>query len=123
MTTEIMYDVDAGRWEPEGDRNYKYSSTFLTLDEAVAAYQKCKGYPWAVLSMRMVIDDEPCNTVYVFGKETYWQDVFCVFNEGRINWTQAYEELMSRVGMTQEEALCCLAEHFDQRAPIEALPC
>lgn len=115
---EIIYDIDAGRWEPEGDRNYKYSDCADTLEEAIAKFSKCKGYPWAVLSMRMSVDGVAQDTVYIYGQRTYWQDVLSNFNGGRYNWTEAYEALMREVGMSQEEALTCLAEHFDHRAPI-----
>lgn len=44
-----------------------------------------------------------------------WQDIHAQFSQGRLSWTEAFDALMSRCGMPMEEALRCLAEHFDRR--------
>lgn len=44
-----------------------------------------------------------------------WQDIHAQFSQGRLSWTQAFDALMSECGLPMEEALRCLAEHFDRR--------
>jgi len=44
-----------------------------------------------------------------------WQDIHAQFSQGRLSWTEAFDALMSRCGLPMEEALRCLAEHFDRR--------
>lgn len=44
-----------------------------------------------------------------------WQDIHTQFSQGRLSWTEAFDALMSRCGLPMEEALRCLAEHFDRR--------
>lgn len=42
-----MFTVVAGKFEPDGTRNYKYIAVFTTLVEAQAALDKVRGYPFA----------------------------------------------------------------------------
>lgn len=49
-----------------------------------------------------------------------WQDIHAQFGQGRLSWTEAFDALMSRCGLPMEEALHCLAEHFDRRPAITA---
>jgi hypothetical protein len=47
---KVKFEVAAGKIEWVGedvDRNYKYIDTFDTLEEAEAALETCKGYPFA----------------------------------------------------------------------------
>ena len=46
--------VLAGKYDGyyDYDRNSKYSANFTTLDEAIAAYDKVKDYPWAEISYK-----------------------------------------------------------------------
>lgn len=41
------FTVLAGKYEGYHYRNCKYCEEFTTLDEAIAAYDKVKDYPWA----------------------------------------------------------------------------
>ena len=43
--------VLAGKYDDFG-ANCKYSANFTTLDEAIAAYDKVKDYPWAEISYK-----------------------------------------------------------------------
>ena len=47
--------------------------------------------------------------------QTSWQDIHAKFVTHQITWTEAFDALMSQCGMPMEEALRCLAEHFDRR--------
>lgn len=42
-----MFTVVAGKLEDDGERNYKYIESFATLDEAQAALDKVRSYPFA----------------------------------------------------------------------------
>ncbi len=44
---EKEFTVAAGKYGYYRDRNCKYREDFTTLDEAIAAYDKVKNYPWA----------------------------------------------------------------------------
>ena len=48
-----------------------------------------------------------------------WQDIHTQFMARQITWTEAFDTLMSQCGMPMEEALSCLAEHFDRRGVID----
>ena len=45
------FKVLAGKYDDFG-HNCKYSATFTTLDEAIAAYDNVKDYPWAEISYK-----------------------------------------------------------------------
>ena len=51
--------------------------------------------------------------------KTPWQDIHTQFMARQITWTEAFDTLMSQCGMPMEEALKCLAEHFDRRPVIQ----
>ena len=51
--------------------------------------------------------------------QTSWQDVHAKFVAHQLTWTQSFDALMSQCGMPMEEALRCLAEHFDRRGVID----
>ena len=51
-------------------------------------------------------------------RATPWQDIHAQFSVGTLTWTEAFDALMSQCGMPMEEALKCLAEHFDRRPVI-----
>lgn len=44
---EFPFTVIAGKYEEEGERNYKYIEDFKTFEEAFKALLKVKGYPFA----------------------------------------------------------------------------
>lgn len=44
----VDFGVIAGKWD-ESERNCKYSADFASLDEAVEAYDRVSGYPWAYI--------------------------------------------------------------------------
>ena len=42
-----MFTVVAGKYESDGERNYKYIEEFSTEQEALVALAKVEGYPFA----------------------------------------------------------------------------
>lgn len=46
------FKVLAGKYEGYDCRDCKYCEDFATLDEAIAAYDKVKDYPWAEISYK-----------------------------------------------------------------------
>lgn len=48
----MAFNVDAGKYEADGSRNYKYCDTFATMEEALAAYETVRDYPWAEISLQ-----------------------------------------------------------------------
>ena len=47
-----------------------------------------------------------------------WTVVHAQFSAELLTWTEAFDALMSQCGMPMEEALSCLAEHFDRRPAV-----
>ena len=45
------FTVVAGKYDGY-DRNCKYCESFVTLDEAIAAYDKVNDYPWAEIEYK-----------------------------------------------------------------------
>ena len=52
--------------------------------------------------------------------QAQWQVVHAQFVAHQLTWTEAFDALMSQCGMPMEQALSCLAEHFDRRPAITA---
>jgi len=46
-----MFSVIAGKYDGD-DLNCKYSDDFDSLDDAIAAFDKVKGYPWAFIQYK-----------------------------------------------------------------------
>lgn len=46
-----MFTVVAGKYEADGERNYKYIETFATRQEAEKALAKVAGYPFSELEV------------------------------------------------------------------------
>ena len=54
MGNSLMFTVAAGTYGGYWghDRNCKYCEDFTTLDEAIAAYDKVKDYPWVEIQYK-----------------------------------------------------------------------
>ena len=46
-----MFTVVAGKYEADGERNYKYIENFATRQEAEEALARVKGYPFSELEV------------------------------------------------------------------------
>ena len=183
MNISMRFDVSAGRYEGQDEKNYKYCDSANTIEEALAKWRACEGYDFA--EMELVVEcDGARSRIAVFGgrdNETWmrmriaglwmkateqsfadiaapweeqldeieseisllrkhngalrqqnerahkrveelearrtfipWQDIHAKFVTHQITWTEAFDALMSQCGMPMEEALSCLAEHFDR---------
>ncbi len=47
----MNFNVNAGKYESDGSRNYKYCDEFYTLEDAIAAHAKVSDYPWSEITM------------------------------------------------------------------------
>lgn len=229
MNISMRFDIDAGRYEDQGEKNYKYCDSANTIAEALAKWRACEGYDFA--EMELVVEcDGAQSRIAIFGGQdneswmrmriaglwmkatqqsfadiaapweeqldeieseisllrkyngalrqqnerahkrveeleqqvshdkelkrainalrerndiqydkikqlgedltnanynlekrfraqakTPWQEIQAKFAAHQITWTEAFDALMSQCGMPMEEALRCLAEHFDRR--------
>lgn len=182
MNISMRFDILAGRYEDQYEKNYKYCDSADTIEEAIAKYKSCEGYDFT--EMALIVDvDGALSRIPILGGEdkeamlrmsiadawmkvtdhsfarldmpwekqldevvkisefrrtrikmlkqrvkeleampnhTPWQAVHLGFMRGELNWTEAFEALMSQCGMPMEEALRCLAEHFDRHPVITA---
>ena len=188
MNISMRFDIDAGRYEDQGEKNYKYCDSANTIAEALAKWRACEGYDFA--EMELVVEcDGAQSRIAIFGgqdneswmrmriaglwmkateksfedvaasweeqldeieseisclrkhngalrqqnerahkrveeleaRRTFipWQDIHTQFMAHQLTWTEAFDALMSQCGMPMEEALRCLAEHFDRRGVID----
>ena len=159
MRTKIVFHVDAGRFESDGEKNYKYCDLAETLEGAIQMYEMALGYEFVDFYLVVTFPNGLKRTVYldggdcaeermrmslanlwmqVTGKDFFsltegptweqqieaieehirrlpWQVVHARFHNHSLTWTEAFDALMSECGMPMEEALRCLAEHFDRR--------
>ena len=211
MNISMRFDIDAGRYEDQGEKNYKYCDSADTIAEALAKWRSCEGYDFA--EMELVVEcDGVQSRIAIFGgpddamvlrmnianlwvnatqqqfvdiasdsnvlldeieseisclrkhngalrrqnerahkrveeleqvefdnrvaikqlsasldqcreeakklRPMPWQEIHTQFKAGLLTWTEAFDALMSQCGMPMEEALKCLAEHFDRRPVI-----
>lgn len=47
----MAFCVSAGKYD-DGERNFKYTDEFLSLEEAIAAREKVSSYPWSEITFR-----------------------------------------------------------------------
>ena len=186
MNISMHFDISAGRYEDQCEKNYKYCDSADTIEEALTKWRSCEGYDFA--EMELVVEcDGAQSRIAIFGgqdEETWmrmriaglwmkateksfadvaasweeqldeieseisclrkhngalrqqnerahkrveelearrmpWQAIHVQFSNGLLTWTEAFDALMSQCGMPMEEALRCLAEHFDRRVVID----
>ena len=221
MRTKIVFHVDAGRFESDGEKNYKYCDQSETLAGAIQMYEMALGYEFVDFYLVITFPNGAKRTVYldggdyaeermrmsianlwmqVMGNDFFdltegptweqqieviegvlearahfglpedqqvpasraigfvravhrrlfdddtaeylpmaiieqeisskitelqrtkrvWQDIHARFHNHSLTWTQAFDALMSECGLPMEEALRCLAEHFNRRPVITA---
>ena len=236
MNISMRFDIDAGRYEDQGEKNYKYCDSADTIEDAIAKWRLCEGYDFA--EMELIVEcDGAQSRIAIFGGQdneswmrmriaglwmkatqqsfadiaapweeqldeieseisllrkhngalrqqnerahkrveeleqqvahdkelkgnqqrainalrerndiqydkikqlgedltnanytlkhlekrfraqakTPWQEIQAKFVAHQLTWTEAFDALMSQCGMPMEEALRCLAEHFDRR--------
>ena len=56
----LPFTVVAGKFEPDGTRNYKYIESFAILDEAQAALATVSSYPFAELESNVKCPGQGC---------------------------------------------------------------
>lgn len=113
---KIWFEVDAGKFDG-GLKNCKYCNSFTDSGDAQVAYDNVADYPWAIMQACVLKNG---STVRYDLVRNYpeWRDVWHEFHSDNLSWTQAFEALMSECGMPMEQALECLANHFDRRPAI-----
>ena len=66
MNISMRFDIDAGRYEDQGEKNYKYCDSANTIAEALAKWRACEGYDFA--EMELVVEcDGAVSRIDVFG--------------------------------------------------------
>lgn len=121
----ITFDIEAGKFEPDGSKNCKYCNTVTDANEAVRLFEFVNDYPYAELDIVVTVDGltSRINLLGGISPREQWlprEHVKRAFDSDAITWTRAFDMLMSECGMPMEKALQCLAEHFDRRPAIQA---
>lgn len=66
MNISMHFDIDAGRYEDQGEKNYKYCDSANTIEEALAKWRACEGYDFA--EMELVVEcDGAQSRIAIFG--------------------------------------------------------
>lgn len=101
MNISMCFDINAGRYEDQGEKNYKYCDSANTIAEALAKWRACGGYDFA--EMELVVEcDGAQSRIAIFGgqDEETWMRM-------RIAglWMKATEKSFADVAASWEEQL------------------
>lgn len=66
MKTQITFCVDAGKYEPDGEMNYKYCDAANTVQDAIQMYERAQGYDFIEFYMNFEVDDA-ASTIWIEG--------------------------------------------------------
>ena len=114
MNISMRFDIAAGRYEDQTEKNYKYCDSADTIEEALAKWRACEGYDFT--EMELVVDcDGAQSRIAIFGgqDEETWMRM-------RIAglWMKATEKSFADVAASWEEQLdeieseiSCLRKH------------
>ena len=67
MRTKIVFHVDAGRFESDGEKNYKYCDQAETLADAIQMYEMALGYAFVEFYLVITFPNGAERTVYLDG--------------------------------------------------------
>ncbi len=67
MRTKIVFHVDAGRFESDGEKNYKYCDQSETLAGAIQMYEMALGYAFVEFYLVITFPNGAKRTVYLDG--------------------------------------------------------
>lgn len=67
MRTKIVFHVDAGRFESDGEKNYKYCDRAETLADAIQMYEMALGYEFVDFYLVVTLPNGAKRTVYLDG--------------------------------------------------------
>lgn len=70
MRTKIVFHVDAGRFESDGEKNYKYCDQAETLADAIQMYEMALGYAFVEFYLVVTLPNGLKRTVYLDGGPT-----------------------------------------------------
>lgn len=65
----VNFEVEAGKYEADGEKNYKVCFTTENFVDAVEMYNKCIGYPFNDLRVLVGVDDA-WSTMTILGEQT-----------------------------------------------------
>ena len=51
MNISMRFDIAAGRYEDQGEKNYKYCDSADTIEDAIAKWRLCQGYDFAEMDL------------------------------------------------------------------------
>lgn len=66
MRAKILFHVDAGKYEPDGELNYKYCDQAETVEGAVQMYGRAYGYDFVEFYMTFEVDGA-VSTIWIEG--------------------------------------------------------
>ena len=69
MKAQITFHIDAGKYEPDGELNYKYCDWAETVEDAVQMYESARGYDFVEFYMLFEVDGA-ASTIWIEGGPT-----------------------------------------------------
>ena len=66
MKTQITFHIDAGKYEPDGELNYKYGDQAETIEDAIRMYESARGYDFVEFYMLFEVDGAS-STIWIEG--------------------------------------------------------
>ena len=113
MNISMRFDIDAGRYEDQGEKNYKYCDSADTIEEALAKWHACEGYDFA--EMELVVDcDGAQSRIAIFGgqdEETWmrmriaglWMKAMNKsFADIAASWEEQLDEIESEISLLRK---------------------
>lgn len=78
MRTQITFHIDAGKYEPDGELNYKYCDQANTVQDAIRMYERAYGYDFVEFYMTFDVDGA-ASTIWIEGGPTLEQQMRMAF--------------------------------------------
>ena len=66
MKTQITFHIYAGKYEPDGELNYKYVDQAETIEDAIRMYESARGYDFVEFYMLFEVDGAS-STIWIEG--------------------------------------------------------
>ena len=113
MNISMRFDIDAGRYEDQGEKNYKYCDSANTIAEALAKWRACEGYDFA--EMELVVEcDGAQSRIAIFGgqDEETWMRMRIAgawmkatqqsFADVAASWKEQLDEIESEISLLRK---------------------
>ena len=114
-TKKLMFEIAGGKYEPDGEVNYKYINSTDSAEEALRAYASVEGYPFNYL--RVIISDEGARSdITLLGDKTDAEYANMRVRMGiSLLWMKATGASFSDLATDPEEQLEALRAYMERK--------